>query len=180
MANNKKKKEESMMWFIVIIVLLLFAIIGNSIFNKKDKKISIDVSNKTEQVENVQEEQTNENKEIIAKLKKMKERDRMEFYFSTFLSYVEDGEYEKAYDLLNEDYKSNYFPTIEDFETYVDKKFSDMTSIKHDNIERIGDMYVLWIYISDAINGKPNEEEEMKIVIKENDFFDFEMSFSII
>ena len=58
--------------------------------------------------------------------------------------------------------------------------FSEMMDIKHENIERNGDVYVLWITINDAINGKPSDKKNMNIVIKENDYNDFVISFSVI
>ena len=54
-----------------------------------------------------------------------------------------------------------------------------MMDIEHENIERNGDVYVLWINIADALNGKPGEKKQMNVVIKENDYNDFVMSFSV-
>ena len=66
------------------------------------------------------------------------------------------------------------------FEKYARKTFPTMMNIQHENIERNGDVYVLWIYISDLVNGGPNNKKKMNFVIKENDFDDFVMSFSVI
>ena len=110
----------------------------------------------------------------------MEERDRMEYYFGKFLEKIENEEYEKAYGFLYQDFKNTYFPTLEDFTKYVQKTFSEMSDIEHENIERNGDVYVLWIRVGDVLNAKPNEKKPMNIVIKENDYNDFVMSFSVI
>ena len=78
-------------------------------------------------------------------------------------------------------FKENYFPTLESFEEYVQKVFPQMAGIEYENIERNGDVYVLWIKIADILNGKPTDEkQQMNIVIQENDYNDFVLSFSII
>lgn len=104
----------------------------------------------------------------------------MEYYMGIFLGYIEGGEYEKAYNLLYEDFKQNYFPTLESFEQYLPTVFSEMSNIEHENIERNGNIYVLWLSITDAINGKPGEQKKMNIVIQENDYNNFAISFSVI
>ena len=174
--QNKKMKDYKLLYLGCILIILIVIAISFSFNPEKKTDDSISASNITteEQVEEF------ENENITAKLKKMEERERMEFYFGIFLEHVENDEYEKAYELLYEEFKTNYFPTLESFEEYIEKTFSEMTDIEHENIERNGDVYVLWISITDAINGKPGEEKKMNIVIKENDYNDFVMSFSVI
>lgn len=176
MANSKKKKNNKQIIYLIIIYLIIILIIFIlfALFSSKKDKI---VENNEVTIEEIQAiEQDN----ITSKLQGMNERDRMEYYFGIFLEYVENEEYENAYNLLYSEFKKNYFPTLESFEQYIPTVFSDMTNIEHNNIERNGDVYVLWLYITDALNGKPGEKREMKIVIKENDYNDFVLSFSVI
>jgi RNA-splicing ligase RtcB len=176
MPTYKKKKNEKQKIYLIAVILLIFImVLVNLGSNKENTQISESEEDITQEEE---ENQTEEN--IIAKLKDMEERDRMEYYLSEFLEYVENKNYEKAYDLLYTDFKENYFPTLESFEEYAEKTFPEMAEIRHDNIERNGDVYVLWIYITDVLNGKPGDEKEMNIVIQENDYNDFVMSFSVI
>ena len=142
-------------------------------FNQKAEPKAPDVNNREEVEKYI-------NNNLILSLQNMEERDRMEYYAGIFLEYVENGEYEKAYNLLYEDFKKNYFPTLESFEKYLPTVFSEMSDIEHENIERNGDIYVLWLSITDAINGKPGEEKKMNIVVQENDYNDFVISFSVI
>lgn len=168
------KKEK--IWY-AIVALLIFAIILATILNVR--------KNSSEKVENredltIEEAEEDENQKLIAALQNMEERERMEYYFGIFLEEIETGKYEKAYSLLYEDFKKTYFPTLDDFKKYLPTVFSEMSNITHDNIERNGDVYVLWITITDAINGKPGQPKEMNIVIQENDYNDFALSFSVI
>lgn len=176
MASKKRKSNRKLYLIagIIVIILIILAINLNSDQKKEENKAS-----KQEETEQETKDVRNENR--IAKLQQMEERDRMEFYFGMFLDYVENEKYEEAYDLLYEEFKQNYFPTLEDFTKYVQKTFPEMATIKHENIERNGEVYVLWIEIADVLNGGPNDEKkEMNIVIHENDYNDFVMSFSVI
>lgn len=107
------------------------------------------------------------------------ERDRMEYYVSEFISAVEDGEYEEAYNMLYDEFKENYFPTLASFEEYAKKTFPRMCILEHENIERNGDVYVLWVTMSSALASK-DYGVEINFVIQENDLNDFVMSFSVI
>ena len=168
--NGKMDNKKLKILIISFVVVIIFAII---ITGKKPND---------ENYENMTEEEIAEAQEDefdTERLEELEERDRMEYYFGKFLSYIEDEQYEKAYDMLYSEFKKNYFPTLEEFTEYAEKTFSDMSSIRHENIERNGDVYVLWIYVSDALNGKPGEETEMNFVIRENDYNDVEVSFSV-
>lgn len=171
------KKVDKKLYLGVIFIILI--VIMTIIMDRKSTKDEKAVENSAENVNGEQLEEIS-NQNITEVLEEMEERDRMEYYFGIFLDYVEEGEYEKAYDLLYDDFKKRYFPTIEDFKNYVPTVFSEMTNIEHENIERNGDLYILWINVTDAINGKPGEERKMNIVIRENDYNDFVLSFSVI
>lgn len=171
MANgNQKNKNKKIIYLIVVLVfLILFAIIP-----KKENKVQDDIEPTPEQVQQIEQDN------ITTRLQGMEERDRMEYYFSMFLGYIEADEYEKAYQLLYPEFKEKYFPSLEKFEEYMSTVFSEMTNIEHENIERNGEVYVLWINITDALDAKPGEKKQMNIVIKENDYNDFVLSFSVI
>lgn len=109
----------------------------------------------------------------------MGERDRMEYYVKSFIDAIENKEYDEAYDMLYDEFKNNYFPTIDDFENYCLKKFPKFCDVEHTNIERNGDVYVLWVTLSDALAGKQSAVE-INFVIQENDLNDFVMSFTVI
>ena len=172
MKPNKKLKKKRIIIFLSIIIAIIMI---SSFFNLKKDEGEVDKAEIAKQQADEEEKE-----KVITKLENMNERSRMEYYLSIFINYIENYDYESAYNLLYDEFKQNYFPTLNDFEKYAKETFPQMMNIEHYNIERNGDVYVLWIYISDIINGGPNDKKEMNVVIKENDFNDFVMSFSVI
>lgn len=140
--------------------------------NILEKKSDVNIVN------NIINNNTNEEISKDQQLQSMGERDRMEFYFSEYATYIEDGEYEKAYDLLYPEFKTNYFPTLEQFEEYAKKTYPEFMTFSYNNIERQGYIYVLNIDIIDVDN-KENKKSH-RVVIQENDFNDFVLSFQVI
>jgi len=176
--DNIKKEYIMKIVFICLIIVIILTII--SILNLLKASQTI----KKESIENVEVVLTEDrikdisNKSEIEKIKKMQERTRIEYYVTKFINYAENEEYEKAYDLLNEDYRKNYFPTESSFRDYAKETFTKMLNVEYTNIERNGDIYVSWVTITDALNGTRDSGKEFNFVIKENDFNDFELSFS--
>ena len=107
------------------------------------------------------------------------ERERMEHYVKSFIDAVENKDYEEAYDMLYEDFKNNFFPKFDEFEKYAKSTFPSLCNIEYTNIERNGDVYVLWITLSDSLAGK-DSAIEMNFVVQENDLNDFVISFTVI
>lgn len=169
----KKKKSNMSTIIAVLSVIVVIAII-----------ISISRP-KTENYEDMTEEERQiavQNKIDNMKVSELAgkgERDRMEYYVKSFIEAVENREYEVAYDMLYEDFKNNYFPTLNDFEVYAKNTFPTLCSIENTNIERNGDVYVLWVNLSDALAGRESTIE-MNFVVQENDLNDFVMSFTVI
>ena len=115
----------------------------------------------------------------VGKLSSMSERDRMEYYVSRFVKAIEEKQYESAYNMLYDEFKTNYFPTLSSFEEYTKTKFPKMISLQHNNFERNGDYYILFITMSNLLGSK-NDQTEINFVVKENDLNDFVLSFSVI
>lgn len=159
---------------LVICINLILIIKINGETNKREP-VSI---NKNSGENSIQDEKSEEEQEL-EKLKKMTERDRMEYYFSEFISYIKNEEYSKAYDLLYPEFKQNYFKSVEDFREYVIKTYPDSVGFSYNNIERQGKIYVLMINIIDP-DKKIGEGKSQRIVIQENDFNDFVLSFQVI
>ncbi len=171
MVNQKKDNNKKL--YIATILIILLTILAGVLLGKKKEPLAPNAEDKEAVDAYI-------NNNITLSLQSMEERDRMEYYVAIFLGYVEGGEYEKAYNLLYEDFKQNYFPTLESFEQYLPTIFSEMSNIEHENIERNGDIYVLWLSITDAVNGKPGEQKKMNIVIQEENYNDCAISFSVI
>lgn len=163
--------------FIILILICINCIIIIKKVNLHNNTIMSDVNNSTDN--HIVQENKSEEEEKLEKLKKMTERDRMEYYFSEFISYIKNEEYSKAYDLLYPEFKQNYFKSVEDFREYVIKTYPDSVGFSYNNIERQGKIYVLMINIIDP-DKKIGEGKSQRIVIQENDFNDFVLSFQVI
>lgn len=164
---------------VIIVALLIVIAISNAISEGKkvkyEGKLPSDIVVDSGRDANIV---INENESEMSRLKEMTERARIEYYVTKFMDYIEEEDYESAYALLNNDYKNNYFSSRTKFEEYVKKNFSKMMDIDYTNFERSGNLYVIWMTVTDAINGGPNSGKEINFVVKENDYNDFELSFS--
>lgn len=140
------------------------------------------ILNFSETNKNKEQEETEENDEI----RSLSESNRMKRYIGIFFDNIEEGKYQEAYNVLNQDFKDVYFPTLEEFTTYANQNFnSSMLGVKYDNIERwgnkkTGNMYVLWLTIANATKMKKEGEEKPQttFIIIEKDYNNYEMSFS--
>lgn len=181
--NRRKQNKINISYLIIFVILIVFVIILIAITNM------INGSNKVEYKENLSTEinvYSGNDINIIAnkddseteRLEVMTERARIEYYVTKFLNYIEGEKYQEAYELLNDTYKKDYFPSLDSFKKYVKSNFFKMMDIDYTNFERIGDTYVIWMTVTDAINGGPNSGKEINFVVKENGYNDYELSFS--
>lgn len=166
---------------ILIIIVLILIVINLILFIKIEnvKSNPEDEISEYSSLTNTSIETKSEEEQELEKLQKMTERDRMEYYFSKFIKYIKDEEYTKAYNLLYPEFRDTYFKTVEDFRDYVKKLYPSSVGFAYNNIERQGYIYVLMIDIIDP-NKKVGEEKSQRIVIQENDFNDFVLSFQVI
>jgi hypothetical protein len=169
----RRKKSKIPIVIGAAVVVVVGAVVINSNKSKKvdyssmsDEELQVAVQEKIDEME-------------VNNLAGMGERDRMEYYVSSFVKAVENGEYEDAYNMLYEDFRKNYFPTLSSFEEYAKSKFPTMFSLEHTNFERNGDVYVLWVTLSNPLGSK-DSGIEMNFVVQENDLNDFVMSFTVI
>lgn len=177
----KKKKSLLKLIILTLLVLLILVIILINLIIKNSKD-SQDNAQEIISLEANTETEEEINKKEIAKLQTMEERDRMQYYVGKYIRYIQEKEYGEAYSLLYDEFRDTYFPIYTEYVEYILDKYPFSTiAIEYENIERNGDIYVLWISIVDPINGNPKAEDklEQKIVIKENDFNDFVLSFSV-
>lgn len=169
-----KKNNTPIKIGIVVVIVIIFLIVLKVVSNKNkvdysklsDEELKVVVANKIDDI----------NKNELGNLG---ERDRIEYYLSEFITAIENKNYETAYQMLYDEFKEKYFPSISDFEEYAKTKFPSMISLEHTNIERNGDTYILWITLSNPLAGKKSQKE-MNFVIRENGLNDFELSFSVI
>ena len=187
--SNKKKKESLkyiFLFMLTVILMLGCIILIVKIISPKMNKNVIGNFQDEQQVIEPEEELSNEDE-----IKNMSETSRMKRYVGIFFENIEEGNYEQAYNVLNKDFKSTYFPTLDEFKEYAKKYFDFSTiGVTYENIERLGNnktgnMYVLWLTIENLLELKKTEEDyqntpRTNFVIIENDYNNYEMSFSVI
>ena len=156
---------------LIILVLIVIMIVLTIVLNRLENKPE-DYSGMTDEELAVAVQEKVDSMELHA-LGAMEERDRIEYYLGEFIEALE-----KSYNMLNEKFKQNYFPKLEDFQTYAKTKFPMMFSIEHTNIERNGNTYILWVNVGSSLSGK-GTAVEYNFVIRENDLNKFELSFSV-
>lgn len=179
-TNNKNNIQIVMLILLAIIMFFIVVVTSLSKIIKQDDTISIEQSEVDIQKQQEEINKKTEEDVIISKLATMQERDRMEFYFSQFIKMIENKDYEKAYEMLYDEFKTNYFPTLNEFKEYAKKTFPSNMTVDHENIERSGNIYVLYVKISDFLASKENAGKEMRFVIQEEDLNNYVMSFSVI
>ncbi len=187
-----KRKKNDIKYIIIAIIVIAIIMIGvlsfviNAIIKstQKGNNTNITANSTNASSEETVDEQTSQLDEI----KQLSESSRMKRYIGNFFNSIEDGDYQSAYDVLNEDFKKRYFSNLDEFTTYAKKNFgSSMVGISYDNIERLGNnktgnMYVILVTISNVFQKKLNEDEKLPqtyFVIVEKDYDNYEMSYSV-
>ena len=176
-----KKTSFYILIVLIVIVTIVNLILFSKIIGQQNHSHSHSSSYNVTSQENVAKEKTEEElaQEELDKLHKMTERDRMEFYFSKFIKYIKNEKYTEAYNLLYPEFKERYFKTQEEFRDYAKKTYPKSVGFSYNDIERQGSIYVLVITVIDTNKNKGTEKSQ-RIVIQENDFNDFVLSFQVI
>lgn len=183
--KRQKNKAVEMLKILLIFFIVVFVILGilivsiSNLKGNENKKLSETQVEADKEREEAEKNINTENDVIIQKLSNMDEKERMEYYASRFISAIEQKEYEQAYDMLYDEFKQNYFPTEEEFESYAKKTFSSMVSLTQTNFERSGQNYVIFATLSNPLSSS-KEEREIRIIVKENALNDYVLSFSVI
>jgi len=113
-------------------------------------------------------------------LKKGTERDRIEYYCGQFFKNIENKNYERAYQVLYPEFKQQYFPTIEDFEKYVQKTYPSVLAINYDDFDRQGDIYITTVLVDNALAKDNSKQFSQRIVVQESDYNKYVLSFQVI
>ncbi|MFR7545593.1 MAG: hypothetical protein ACLUWN_06600 [Clostridia bacterium] len=190
MRNKKDTKIRNKKIFLIVMVLIVSVWTFTNIFyvfnlmeyikELESMKEKEETSNTTIQENTLTKEEIEENtNELeIADLKDKDERTRIQQYCGKFIRYIENKEYDKAYNLLYPDFKNNYFKTVEDFKKYAEEKFPQtLIAVEYNNIERQGQYYILFTTIKTPLN--VDYSMDQKFILIENGFNDFKISFDV-
>ena len=190
MTSKINAKSNTKLIFLILAVVILI-ILNLIIFTKKivqpemqlkqqeqdNDAVSQAQNDKKNEQDNVKIVRTDE--EIVEMLSGYNERDRMEFYCGEYFRHILKGEYDAAYNLLYSEFKQQYFPTVEAFEEYAKKTYPTSFALDYDDITRQGDIYVLRLIILD-MDGTKETEKTQRVVIKENSYNNYVISFQVI
>lgn len=178
MLNKQLKIIISTIIILILVALNLTIFIS---FNKENDNESKQTSiNQGEQINEYDEgdEETTIEGSVDNKITTLSDGERMKAYFGKFVEAIEEQEYEVAYSYLNEEFKKNFFPSLEDFSQYIKTEipYEDIV-VKYSNIERKGEIFVLSVSLHDADN-LIDTQKIRSVVIRENQYNDFTISFS--
>lgn len=186
---RKQKKNNNIKYIVAIILIAIIMIINLIVIIRLTKKPkSANQANNSISSESNNDDTEEDSGSREDDVKSLPETLRIKRYIGFFLEDIENGDYQSAYDVLNEDFKKTYFTNLDEFKEYADKNFnSSIMTLTYDNVERLGNsktgnMYVVWVTISNMFQSKVKDGEELpqtNFVIIEYDYNKYEMSFSV-
>lgn len=176
MKENKKIQYIVLSIIILILIAINIRIFINNYFDE-DVKLRNTQNKISETNQNILVSKEDDDQNREKKIATLTERNRMQTYFGTYLSYVESKKYEEAYDLLYEGFKQTYFPTLVDFKNYAEENYTSNMIVNYTDITREGTMYILTVEIKDALSSKQTEAKNINAVVMEEDVNKFKISF---
>ena len=73
------------------------------------------------------------------------------------------------------------FPTLDEFTTYAQKKYSDFVTINYEDMQRQGNIYIFFVTIQDLSDPTNNEKNfSQKFVVQEKQINNFVLSFEVV
>ena len=169
--NNVKSKLNPFIITVIILVIaiiaiLVYTLIANRNYSGEDNTV---MDTETGQVVSGE----------MLEIYNMTEEERIKYYFNKYIDCLENGDYETAYNMLDQKFKDNYFQTLEAFTTYVSSKYSPIISVTYDDLTRMGNYYILDVTFLDLF---ASTDENMvgtsqKFIFYETDYDVYTMSF---
>ena len=169
--NNKNANKNI---FLIVMIILAIAIIAMLVYN------IITLKNHKEKDKTVIDSSTGE---VIEgeklELYNLEEAERIKYYFNVYIGYLDNKEYEKAYNMLDDKFKNNYFKTLDSYVKYINSKYSPIISVTYDDITRMGNYYILDVTFLDLFSSTSDNMvgKKQKFVIYETDYDVYKMSF---
>lgn len=169
---NKNIKIVIMLIAVLIIIALVLIISINILDSRKNDK----TVGQTEETTNViSEEELDKARDEVVSTKN--ETSRIKTYLGQYFSYIEGKDYQKAYDVLFDNFKNNYFTSLEQFEQYIEYKYPKNIVLNYTKVDRQGNIFIITVEI---INGLDiTNKFEQRFVIQENELNNFNISFQV-
>lgn len=170
MVNKKQKKLILICLAVLLVVLIILIVVKASLGGKNNVENNETTSNSVVNNKN--------NDELIRKLKRVSESERIRIYLGTYFKYLEEKKYEGAYNLLYPEFRNNYFPKLEDFENYIKKQnLPEIFRITYADISMQGQYYLVTVKLGDMNSPSTTTDMTINLIIQENDYNDFYISF---
>lgn len=166
MKKSKKDRKKLIKIAIILCIGLIICLLLFLAFLKKDNQ----PEEKIVTTEEKQESVTNY-------VRNKSEKERMQIYLSEYLQYIEQREYDLAYNVLYPEFKENYFITKENYIYYVQENYSDLIMVDYENIERQGNYYILTVVITNLDN--TGSSKTQKFILFEKGLNDYYLSFQV-
>ena len=101
---------------------------------------------------------------------------KVQLNIDKFIKMINNKDYNHAYEVLDDQFKNNYFKTEDDFEKYVKNNFFEYNSVSYDKFSQEGEIYIYKITLSDKTLVKDNKKS-INIIMQLKEGTDFVMSF---
>lgn len=122
---------------------------------------------------------TLENQSFNSKYEEASNRDKGILNIDKFFKMINMQDYTAAYEVLDENFKQNYFKTEQDFEKYIKNKMFRYNKVEYKEYSnKITDIHTYKVVLTDATEENQNQVE-FNIVMKLLEETDFVMSFEV-
>ena len=170
----KLTKEDKIMIVTLILILCLVLIF-----------LSIEILEKFQKVSETDIIDTNPLDSLyntISSLPKNEDPSKVRRILNEIFELMNEKEYEKLHELLTDDFKKIYYPTVSNLKEKIDETFSDTTySPSFSNYEKFGNIYVVKVsYIPKKVTDKDITSQEIEsisdtfsIVVNDDDSYSF-------
>lgn len=102
---------------------------------------------------------------------------KVELNIGKFIEALNNSDYDYIYKHLDEQFKSNNFKTINEFENYIKLNFYNKNSVNLQEYEEQNDVYIYDLVLKNSQNDA--QSKSLRVVVKLLDNRDFVMSFSM-
>ena len=115
-------------------------------------------------------------KEFEEEYNKATTSQRVAMNIDKFMGILNAKDYNKAYNLLDETFRSKNFNNVESFKKYVKENFFEYNNIQYKSMKTEGYIYIYSVQLTNKM--KQTENKNMTIIMQLKEGTDFVMSFS--
>lgn len=114
---------------------------------------------------------------FIERYNSASEINKVQLNFNKVFEAINMGDYEYVYDKLDSTFKQNNFPTLNDFEEYINNNLYTKINVEYGKYETSGNLYILELNLKNAENEEQQVTKTFIMQLKEGT--DFVMSFTV-